>query len=81
MCAVSIQKRLTAVLHGVPALGYYMHHFARLNLNPYLLKLLCYNCLITTFQNGKREKANIMYNTSLPVLFGIKKYADSLWQV
>lgn len=22
-----------------------------------------------------------MYNTSLPVLFGIKKYADALWEI
>lgn len=22
-----------------------------------------------------------MYNTSLPVIFGVKKYADALWQV
>lgn len=32
-------------------------------------------------KTGKRTKANIMYNTSLPVLFGIKKYADSLWDI
>ncbi|MGH0134985.1 UNVERIFIED_CONTAM: hypothetical protein FKN15_008888 [Acipenser sinensis] len=32
-------------------------------------------------KTGKRSKANIMYNTSLPVLFGIKKYADSLWNI
>ncbi|KAJ8393106.1 hypothetical protein AAFF_G00067890 [Aldrovandia affinis] len=32
-------------------------------------------------KTGKRPKANIIYNTSLPVLFGIKKYADSLWDV
>lgn len=32
-------------------------------------------------KTGKRSKANIIYNTSLPVLFGIKKYADSLWQI
>lgn len=32
-------------------------------------------------QTGKRSHANLMYNTSLPVLFGIKKYADSLWQI
>ena len=22
-----------------------------------------------------------MYNTSLPVLFGVKKYADALWEI
>ncbi|XP_029289236.1 LOW QUALITY PROTEIN: sulfide:quinone oxidoreductase, mitochondrial-like [Cottoperca gobio] len=32
-------------------------------------------------KTGKRDKANIIYNTSLPVLFGIKKYADSLWDI
>ncbi|KAK7891047.1 hypothetical protein WMY93_023010 [Mugilogobius chulae] len=32
-------------------------------------------------KTGKRNKAKIMYNTSLPVLFGIKKYADSLWEI
>jgi len=32
-------------------------------------------------KHGKRDKANIIYNTSLPVLFGVKKYADALWKV
>lgn len=32
-------------------------------------------------KHGKREKANIIYNTSLGVLFGVKKYADSLWEI
>ncbi|XP_074648022.1 sulfide:quinone oxidoreductase, mitochondrial-like [Tubulanus polymorphus] len=30
---------------------------------------------------GKRDKANIMLNTSLGVIFGVKKYADALWKV
>ncbi|XP_017769490.1 PREDICTED: sulfide:quinone oxidoreductase, mitochondrial [Nicrophorus vespilloides] len=30
---------------------------------------------------GKRDKANVIYNTSLPVLFGVKKYADALWKI
>ncbi|CAL4061214.1 unnamed protein product, partial [Meganyctiphanes norvegica] len=30
---------------------------------------------------GKRDDANIIYNTSLPVLFGVKHYADALWKV
>ena len=33
------------------------------------------------FQQGKREQANVQYHTSLPVLFGVKKYADALWEV
>ncbi|XP_069946797.1 sulfide:quinone oxidoreductase, mitochondrial isoform X2 [Cherax quadricarinatus] len=32
-------------------------------------------------KHGKRDKANIIYNTSLPVIFGVKKYADALWEV
>lgn len=32
-------------------------------------------------KTGKRAKANLIYNTSLPVLFGIKKYAESLWDI
>jgi hypothetical protein len=30
---------------------------------------------------GKRDNAKILYHTSLPVLFGVKKYADALWEV
>jgi len=32
-------------------------------------------------QMGKRDKANVIYHSSLAVLFGVKKYADSLWEV
>ncbi|KAM6961005.1 sulfide:quinone oxidoreductase, mitochondrial [Aplochiton taeniatus] len=32
-------------------------------------------------KTGRRSKANIVYNTSLPVLFGVKKYADALWDI
>uniref|UniRef100_A0A3Q3FG56 Sulfide:quinone oxidoreductase, mitochondrial n=1 Tax=Labrus bergylta TaxID=56723 RepID=A0A3Q3FG56_9LABR len=32
-------------------------------------------------KTGKRARANIVYNTSLPVLFGVKKYADALWDI
>ncbi|KAM3870294.1 sulfide:quinone oxidoreductase, mitochondrial [Diretmus argenteus] len=32
-------------------------------------------------KTGKRPKANIIYNTPLPVLFGVKKYADALWEI
>lgn len=32
-------------------------------------------------KTGKRSKANIIFNTSLPVLFGVKKYADALWEI
>ncbi|XP_062922633.1 sulfide:quinone oxidoreductase, mitochondrial isoform X2 [Mobula hypostoma] len=30
---------------------------------------------------GKRSKANIIYNTSLPVIFGVKKYAGVLLEI
>lgn len=32
-------------------------------------------------QVNKRKNINITYNTSLPVIFGVKKYADALWDV
>ncbi|KAG5877839.1 hypothetical protein JTB14_036974 [Gonioctena quinquepunctata] len=32
-------------------------------------------------KNGKRNKVTITYNTPLPVIFGVKKYADALWKV
>ncbi|XP_067827306.1 sulfide:quinone oxidoreductase, mitochondrial [Heptranchias perlo] len=32
-------------------------------------------------KTGKRPKANIIYNTSLPVIFGVKKYADVLLEI
>ncbi|NWT64992.1 SQOR protein, partial [Prunella himalayana] len=32
-------------------------------------------------KTGKRSKANIMFNTSLGVIFAVKKYADSLLEV
>ena len=33
------------------------------------------------FQNNIRDKANIMYNSTLPVIFGVKKYAARLMEV
>ena len=41
-----------------------------------MLMLFMFQC-----KTGKREKAKIIYNTSLPVLFGVKKYADVLWEI
>lgn len=32
-------------------------------------------------KNKRRAGAKIIYNTSLPVLFGVKHYADALWKV
>lgn len=32
-------------------------------------------------QTGKRPKANILFNTSLGVIFGVKKYADALTEI
>ncbi|KAJ8679863.1 hypothetical protein QAD02_015650 [Eretmocerus hayati] len=29
----------------------------------------------------KRDSIDIVYNTSLPVIFGVKKYADALWNI
>ena len=33
------------------------------------------------FQNNVRDKANVMFNTSLERIFGVKKYADSLTKI
>eukprot|EP00094_Tigriopus_californicus_P012328 TCALIF_11917-PA protein Name:"Similar to SQRDL Sulfide:quinone oxidoreductase, mitochondrial (Homo sapiens)" AED:0.08 eAED:0.08 QI:154/1/1/1/0.85/0.75/8/258/430 len=30
---------------------------------------------------NRRDHANIIYHTSLPVIFGVKKYADALWKI
>jgi eukaryotic sulfide quinone oxidoreductase len=41
-------------------------------------------CYITEHylrRNKKRAGAKVIYNTSLPVIFGVKKYADSLWKI
>uniref|UniRef100_A0A1L8E0E0 Sulfide:quinone oxidoreductase, mitochondrial n=1 Tax=Nyssomyia neivai TaxID=330878 RepID=A0A1L8E0E0_9DIPT len=32
-------------------------------------------------RNKKRADANVIYNTALPVIFGVKHYADALWKV
>lgn len=33
------------------------------------------------FQHKVRDNVNVVYNTALPVIFGVKKYADSLWAI
>lgn len=42
---------------------------------------ICYLTESYLTNAGLRSKVNITYNTSLPVLFGVKKYADALWKV
>ncbi|XP_028814423.1 sulfide:quinone oxidoreductase, mitochondrial isoform X2 [Denticeps clupeoides] len=32
-------------------------------------------------KTGRRSDAHIIYNTSLPVIFAVKKYADALWEI
>lgn len=32
-------------------------------------------------KHKKRSDANLIFNTSLGVLFGVKKYADALWEI
>ncbi|XP_058451386.1 sulfide:quinone oxidoreductase, mitochondrial isoform X2 [Malaya genurostris] len=32
-------------------------------------------------KSKKRQNATVIYNTSLPVLFGVKHYADALWKI
>lgn len=41
-------------------------------------------CYITEHylrKTGKRENAKLVYNTALPVIFGVKYFADALWKV
>ncbi|PVD36175.1 hypothetical protein C0Q70_03150 [Pomacea canaliculata] len=50
---------------------------------PALQKVQAGNAIFT-FPNtptGKRDKVNVMYNTSLGVIFGVKKYANSLLEI
>ncbi|CAH2007174.1 unnamed protein product [Acanthoscelides obtectus] len=42
---------------------------------------ICYIADAYLRKEGRREKVNVTYNTSLPVIFGVKKYADALWKV
>ncbi|XP_012274037.1 sulfide:quinone oxidoreductase, mitochondrial [Orussus abietinus] len=32
-------------------------------------------------KHNMRDKINVVYNTALPVIFGVKRYADELWNV
>lgn len=34
-----------------------------------------------SLQTNKRDAAKVIYNTSLPVIFGVKYFADALWKV
>lgn len=36
---------------------------------------------LSIFQLAKRNEICITYNTALPVLFGVKHYADALWPI
>ncbi|XP_022913105.2 sulfide:quinone oxidoreductase, mitochondrial-like [Onthophagus taurus] len=42
---------------------------------------ICYISEDVLKSMGKRGGAKITYNTSLPVIFGVKRYADALWEV
>ncbi|XP_060536420.1 sulfide:quinone oxidoreductase, mitochondrial [Cylas formicarius] len=42
---------------------------------------ICYLTEDFLRKEGKRDHVNVIYNTSLPVIFGVKKYADALWKI
>lgn len=42
---------------------------------------ICYIAEHYFRKNKKRANAQVFYNTSLPVIFGVKTYADALWKV
>lgn len=37
--------------------------------------------LLYLLKHNVRNNINVIYNTALPVIFGVKKYADCLWNV
>lgn len=37
--------------------------------------------ILVCFKYGLRDNISVTYNTALPVIFGVKKYADALWEV
>lgn len=43
----------------------------------------CRKCdiIFALFKTNKRRDVNVIYNTSLPVIFGVKHYADALWPI
>lgn len=59
---------------------YISEHYLR-KVRHFLFHIFNYIIPFLFFQLAKRDKANIVYNTSLPVIFGVKKYADALWKV
>jgi hypothetical protein len=44
-------------------------------------EFIAFNIINFALKHGKRDKATIMYNTSLPVIFGVKKYAAELMEI
>ncbi|XP_037025498.1 sulfide:quinone oxidoreductase, mitochondrial [Bradysia coprophila] len=42
---------------------------------------ICYITEDYLRRNNKRDNAKIIYNTALPVIFGVKYFADALWKV
>ncbi|CRK92869.1 CLUMA_CG006281, isoform A [Clunio marinus] len=42
---------------------------------------ICYIAEHYLRKTKKRKNATVIYNTSLPVIFGVKHYADALWKV
>ena len=42
---------------------------------------ICYPSFLIFFQNKLRDNINVIYNTSLPVIFGIPKYAAALNEI
>ncbi|CAG9834385.1 unnamed protein product [Diabrotica balteata] len=42
---------------------------------------ICYIAEDYFRKQGKRNDVNITYDTSLPVIFGVKRYADALWKI
>ena len=37
--------------------------------------------MISLVQHGTRDQGDVIYNSALGVIFGVKKYANALWKV
>lgn len=70
--------------HDNPTSYNYCHTYTAIQkktTNVPILALFFIFFFLKYYQAGKRSAANVTYNTSLPVIFGVKRYADALWKV
>ncbi|KAH8379178.1 hypothetical protein KR009_003402 [Drosophila setifemur] len=57
------------------------HYFRKVIFSFIFSSSYVFHFYTSDFQMGRRNDVNIIYNTSLPNIFGVKHYADALWKV